>query len=339
MAISKEQIFKARYHWADLAKLVGIFGVVYIHNSGYLNSYFRFAVPVFITISFFLIERSILMKKTFKVKDFLRKRPSRLAVPYLLWSCVYLFFNYQSTSKSILKFFSVHWIGFGWSGQYYLVVLASLTLLYPLFRMARVNLISLTIILAITLVFYIFFSYLSISKLVSKLHGLPLMYWIFYVYLGIYAARNYEKLQHNLQRVSFFYRYILLLALPLVMVIENAFLQGSGSARESYFRISTILVSTLVFLLFLSLEDCLIRKEANKFNIVVNWLGSYTLGIYCLNPLVIRMAQHFQFISSNNHPLFFIELILSISNCSIIYLICLFISILIGQLKGTILVK
>ena len=339
MAIANEQILNTRYQWINLAKVCSIFGVVYIHSGGYLSSYFRFGVPIFITISFFLIERSSLMKRAFKVKEFLRKRLLRLTIPYLFWGFVYLIFNYQSTDKSILKFLSIHWIGFGWSGQYYLLILASLTSIYPLLRTTNVNLISLTIALILTIIFYVVFNYLSVSELVSKLGELPLIYWIFYVYLGIYAARNYEQLQYNLRRIKIHYRLVLLIILPLIMVFENDFVQNSGFARESYFRISTILVSTLVFLLFLSLEDHFKGGEVSTFSRAMNWGSHWTLGIYCLNPLVINMVKYFQLIIDANHLPFLIKLALSISNCFAICFIALIISILINQLRGGILVK
>lgn len=324
-----------QYLWIDLAKILSIFGVIYIHSNGFLSTYFRFGVPLFISISFFLSERSFI-KREIKVSKFLRKRILRLAIPFFFWSFFYFFISQPSYHGSLSKIVTKYWTGFGWSGQYYLIILIFLNLLYPWLRKVRVTLTSLLFIAFFTIIFlYILFNYLKLSSLVTRLNVVPVFYWIFYLYLGIYSARNYEDIQTSLTVVKPAYKLVFLLTIPFLISIENAAAIDIGFARESYFRVSTILVSAVVFFLFLSLEDNL-KNKLNASGHILSWLSSWTLGIYCLNPFFIDLLRG-RLLNSDNSTAN--ELLLSMLNCSLIYAFCLICSYLIFRVKGGILVR
>jgi Uncharacterized protein conserved in bacteria len=105
-----------RHIGLDLLRILAAFGVVLIHTSSplvignmkHINETFwaanfydslgRFSVPIFVIISGFFILRPVV-----SLRDFYRRRFSRIAWPFLIWSIVYflwaIFFDKTSWSK------------------------------------------------------------------------------------------------------------------------------------------------------------------------------------------------------------------------------------------------
>lgn len=319
----------------DIAKLLSMFGVVYIHSDGYMSTYFRFGVPLLISISFFLAERKF-AKDKIQMASFFKKRIPRLAIPFFIWSLFYFIINHQSHYESFLKVITKHWTGFGWSGQYYLIVLLSLTLLYPWLRRSQVTSSLILFISFFTIIcFYIPFNYLAVSSIVRKLGPVPFFYWLFYFYLGIYAARKYDEIQIALAPIKPVYKIIALAFIPFLMIFEDTYVSSIEIAQDSYFRFSTIIVSALVFFLFLSLEDWL-KSQLQSFKYILSWLSSWSLGIYCLNPFFIGLLNKKLVHSNDFIPA---SLFLSTFNSLLLCIACLIVSYLIFKFKGGLLVK
>lgn len=327
---NKEFSNSDRYYWVDLAKAVSIFGVVYIHSGGLGSAYFRFGVPIFIAISFFLSERSTLTKKDFSAVYYWKKRIPRLLAPYLIWSFVYILFKLQPSYPSLMKFISFHWIGFGWSGQYYLLTLIALVILYPWLRKINFTLKGLTVFFALTFfLLYLPLNYLSISTIVSRLGELPFFYWLPYMFLGIFTARNYESIRIRLRSLQNYLKLSALILIPLVMNIENMFLLGTDVARQSYFRLSTIIVSPLILILFIGLEDLL--QKQNLARSLIKPVSLWALGIFCLNPLLIQVLTGLLGNILHASVAFPVALVVSILKAVLVVLMAVFISYVIGR--------
>ena len=80
----------------DLLRAVAILGVVWIHGCDTsawafrMSRYAAAAVPIFILISFYLLQRSILRNPEADGGQLLRRRLKRLIPPYAVWSAAYL---------------------------------------------------------------------------------------------------------------------------------------------------------------------------------------------------------------------------------------------------------
>lgn len=339
---------KSYYHWVDLLKAIGIWGVVYIHSSLGLFShldlismtnYFRFCVPIFISISFFLLEQRLISEERvgyISIEAFLKKRLPRLVVPYLFWTCVYIIINHKSTYPSISKFITNHWIGFGWSGQYYFVVLMALTVIYPWLRTVDLSQKMLGIIAIFTIFLYLPFNYTSVFCKDRNCMQLPFLY-LFYMFLGIYLARKYEEIKARFQRVNLHLRLSLVLASPLFIVLEESLLGNLDSGRRVYFRASTMLASYLILVIFSSFEDSL--SKAKSINYLSSYLSSWSLGIFCINPLIIGMFERFNLKILNQQMDFSLVVLLSFLVSFIVIALSILMSFIISQVGAKILVK
>jgi surface polysaccharide O-acyltransferase-like enzyme len=90
-----------RHQETDALKAFSIIGVIWIHSSALVqdsyikipSSYFRFCVPVFIIISFYLLGKKKLAKESQTFKDSIKEgknRIIRLFIPFIFWSVFYI---------------------------------------------------------------------------------------------------------------------------------------------------------------------------------------------------------------------------------------------------------
>ncbi|MCW2094165.1 MULTISPECIES: acyltransferase [Lelliottia] len=139
-------------NWVNFCRVVAVAAIVLIHSTSFyfytfpvgskawwigniFNSAARWAVPVFIMISGYLI---VARGKTQNLKEFYLKRASRIAIPTLIWSIFYvLFFKYAilkgapsfGLSEAIDKIVT----GRPYSHMWFLFMLIGMYLATPLF--------------------------------------------------------------------------------------------------------------------------------------------------------------------------------------------------------------
>ena len=218
------ELTKNHFFWIDFAKAISIFGVVYIHsgindNPLFINttSYFRFCVPIFIIISFFLAEHSHLNSRKQNSKFyFLKKRLSRLMIPYVFWSLLYAFGQYFLGIRSVIDFGPT----FAWQGQYFFIILFQLTIIYPWFRIIKVNRFKLTLFLIATCLLYMA-RYFGLTLPFIFSGETAFFYWLFYVYLAIYIAQNQEIIKKFLDTISLFLIIVTIILFPLSIIAES----------------------------------------------------------------------------------------------------------------------
>ncbi|KMQ49833.1 hypothetical protein CHISP_3244 [Chitinispirillum alkaliphilum] len=105
-----------RWFWADLLKILAVFGVVLIHSSApflvqykqageliwwsgnLYNSASRWCIPVFIMLS-----GAFLLRKTQKdsVHTFFKRRVQRIAIPFLIWSVIYYLWRVYANNEPL----------------------------------------------------------------------------------------------------------------------------------------------------------------------------------------------------------------------------------------------
>lgn len=280
---------------ADILKVFSIIGVVFIHGSGLISFFpsglnfsqqqiglaanaLRFCVPVFIFFWAYFMEKSILKRGP----GIIPSRFYKLLIPFAFWSLIYCVIKADIRHTSPVTLIIKHWTGYGWSGQYYFVILFQLVVLFPLWRRISLWLTGLSpVVYILSILFFIFIAYSGWSqiRLVTRISDRIFIYWWPYVILGIIHAHR------NIFRFSIppFLKWASVILIPLEVYCFNP-VTVSPYALASVFVSSMLLISTMESKLTyqslpLWLAD-MVRRTAN-----------YTLGIYCLNPLVILILN------------------------------------------------
>jgi probable poly-beta-1,6-N-acetyl-D-glucosamine export protein len=202
----------------DLLRVIAILAVVAIHTttktiqavsgdlhlvpySLFFNQTVRFAVPLFFLISGFVLELS--SPPDLNYWAYLKKRLSRILVPYLFWSFVYYFFVYPG---NISGFPHALLAGTASYQLYFIPTLLVFYLIFPLFHRYYRILANRWVLLALGILqlFFLYHDYYLTSYPIFYPLNIALLN--FYVFiLGIVASRHQSFLQKTLQK----FRYLL----------------------------------------------------------------------------------------------------------------------------------
>lgn len=274
---------------ADLIKCFSIFGVVFVHGSSLLGGYsqfnetigslMRFCVPCFILIWAFYFEKSYAKKDKKERIEYIKKRFVHLFTVFIIWSLIYFIYHSEWENFSPVKIISVHFSGYGWSGQYFFIILFQLLLLFPFLRWLYANKILRYLTLFIIGIIYILLSYhyKVIPTTIGKISTRPFIYWIPYVFAGIAFARMEIK---KLPPVFAF--------TVLLMPVEIYILNKLGIAYMVYITPITLIASILTCGYFLQASLHIENKNVNQ---IVSFIGQNTMTIFVSNPLIILLLK------------------------------------------------
>jgi len=276
----------------DLLKTICITAVVFIHGAlliPFVPSEFdfkhperwieisthllRFCVPVFIFLWAFFLEKSIL-KNGITV---LTTRFIKLFIPFVLWTTIYFIYTADFKSLSIGSAISKYWLGYGWAGQYYFIILFQLMALFPVLRiMSKLLMNYLTLTYTLSIAVFLIACYTNIFDfgIVEKISQRAFVYWLPYAILGII---NVHK---NVFKSPAIY---LLALLPISLTIEVFYLH-LGDLRP--YLTTTVFLSSIAILALLLDSKIVIRKNVWAVN-MIQYISKNTLGVFCINPLVV----------------------------------------------------
>jgi len=291
MKIRQHENLQKRNASADILKAMSIFAVVFIHGSflipvsqsrydidseslRFLGHMLRFCVPVFIFLWAYFTEKSVLKssEKTYY------NRIYKLFIPFVFWSSVYFIILADLKNLNILTLISRHWVGYGWSGQYYFIILFQLILLFGFIRKLTLQILHYPYI--IILISFCFFAIISYSNwfeigIIGKLSYRPFIYWLPYAILGvIHAHKNIIKWSIP----------IIIAYISPVLILAEIYIFNPNLLNE--YMLPSVFITTIL----------LISTTASKLTyenlppwiaVLVQTLSNSTLGIFCLNPLVI----------------------------------------------------
>ena len=271
----------------DILKTIAIFGVVWIHGSTLLGSLstfnivvsqmFRFAVPTFIIIWAYFLEKG-LQKRT-NVWAYYRRRFLYLFSVYFFWSLLYFLLLADWDQLSLKSAISKHWSGYGWSGQFFFIILFQLLLLFPGIRIVFDNALFRKGTIVVGMLLFITFGYFDtfFPEIIWKIGDRFFVYWIPYAFWGIYLARE--------PQLSFsFWGCLSVLLIPL----EFLLLKGTDPMFSQYVSPSVFLASILItgpFLLRRSNDFSAWQKKLSSF------IGNNTMTVFVANPIVIIVVS------------------------------------------------
>lgn len=316
---------------ADLIKTSAIFGVVYIHGSflfGYTSIFsqslvwlFRFAVPCFIILWAYFFEKSYQKKSPTERRQYLINRFTHLFIVYFAWSLLYFFIWVDWGTLTVKEIITAHFSGYGWSGQYFFIILFQLVVLFPLLRYLYSIKVTRYIILALTLIVYFIWGYCysSLPAFIMKIGDRPFIFWIAYVFVGFMLAGEKHIIVN-----------IILGGFVLLIPVE-AFLLDRYSLDHSPYLTPIILLSSILF--------CLAMFQVKSLNVhsgfgkVISYIGKNTMTIFVANPLVIYVLSLFIIQNSLGPPSLLAKIVFPILSTIIVLTICLLISALLKKVR------
>lgn len=276
---------------ADFLKTISIFGVVYIHSSSLFNcisSYrmlflwqFRFAVPFFVIIWAYFFEKS-LNKNNESVIKFLFKKFYYTFRLFLVWSFIYFLFNCQWSTLTARDLLTKYFSGFGWSGQYFFLIMLQGIIFYPLIRICyKIRFLRYTVLICILTLYLIFeFNLLEGEgqDILYKLGYRPIIYWIPYIFLGIKLSRLNTQFNFNI-----FLSLLILSIIPIELYLLNL-----SSINREYITLGILfssIISCSIILKNRPLKTPLIFERFFKYT------GKNTLVVFITNPLIIFLLK------------------------------------------------
>lgn len=310
MAGHKEDTYHSEI---DILRIVSIFSVVLIHTTSkildfskfniashpfalFLNQISRFAVPLFFMISAFVLEHNYSQKFNYLI--YLKKRFSRLLLPYLFWSLIYYYFIYPHNSDSIIKSL---FIGSSSYQLYFIPTLFIFYLIYPLLS-RYLNIISHWLLFIILLI--VQFTLLSIDyyfKPLSFAHPINvfLLNFMFFIF-GMLASHHHNKIFSFIKKYKKLY-IIFSLLLAIYIYFEGAlryfntqnYLAFSSQWRPSVF-LYTIILSSLLFYF---------SKQIKINPFFIKKISSYTFFVFFIHVIFIEIIWKILPVTYLNHPL------------------------------------
>lgn len=252
------------------------------------NQIARFAVPLFLIMSGFLLFHADLNKPSFSARDFYHRRFGKILWPYFLWSLFYACLNGimgASLLAALLQLpFQLLW-GTAYYHLYFVVIIIQLYLLYPLLYrwMIRAPRICLLTGLALTLTCQIMLNQYSLGQLAlpRQLNNLSLVFfpvWIFFFVFGMFAARYKASLAGLIKNRRG--QLALLWIISLALVVIDGYLHNTyGSSSRP-----TVMLYTLCSFFFFYALALNFRGYSRT---IIDWLARQSFLIYLLHPLVL----------------------------------------------------
>lgn len=305
--ISKKTIKTPRIIFFDILKIALIFLVVNIHirvitpsNAHLFGSLWSYTVPIFMTISFFFMNKYFSqMRLSFSI---VWERIKRLFLPLVFWSGVGFLFNPKlfNIKNALLQILTGKVVN---TPLYYLDILILFTLIFWLItflpQKIRTPLHFLIIIVALTLdysgISFRFFD--PMSEQVKRSYG-QIVELIKYASLGIlFATLN----KQNKKNIFLFF----LTVVSFFVMVYHKFPETHGF---NYSGANLFAGTIFVLSLSLLIAKLQLPPKAGK---IINILGAYSFGVYLFHIIFLeKLVRTFQGIKIfNNHfPLLFLFL-------------------------------
>lgn len=274
--MSNKEIDRNRNINIDFLKGISIICVILIHSSDlfitnnisikFISEISRVSVPIFIIIWAYFLEKSI-QKKPDNLFLTIYNRFKHLFLVYLIWSIFYFLITCNWDTITIKKIITTHFSGYGWSGQYFFIILFQLLLIYPILQYLN-NIKYLRILtIIISILYIIWFGYYNKNQveLLNKLSERPFIFWLPYVFYGMNIQNNIKAKFHPL-------------VLFIIVLIPIDFYYFKS--QYPYLKI-TVLISSILIVKYT------IQNSFIKHSTIISKIGSNSMFYFLINPIVI----------------------------------------------------
>ncbi|WP_128331222.1 acyltransferase [Apibacter sp. HY039] len=252
------------------------------------ESFTRFCVPVFL-----MITGALTLGKPYKLTDFLKKRFTRILIPFLFWSLIYIMYN---LSREFFKFhrtfdleFVKYSLEYGWNKlafgagyhMWYIYLLISLYLIHPVINRWLLNsnrkeqIYFLCICAFAVLINYFPFVYLKTSVDLSFFSQ-----FLGFFVLGYFLFTTKLNINNRNKIILFFVYFFSCLLISLDTYLSSV---KNGVLTENY-KPWDIIQAISIFIIFKTVSFF------NKKNRFLSFISKYSYGIYLIHVLMIDIS-------------------------------------------------
>jgi probable poly-beta-1,6-N-acetyl-D-glucosamine export protein len=287
----------------DILRIIAILAVILIHTTTrnlevsvyklqeipltlFLNQAARFAVPLFFMISGFVLELNYHLHESYL--QYLKKRISRIFIPYLFWSVIYYFFIYIKGRNP--NFISAIIRGDASYQLYFIPTLIVFYLLFPIIHkyFYIIGNKYVIIFLGLAQLLILYFDY--------NIHSLPFFYPLsiallnYFVFIaGVAVARNQERF------VNFINKRKLILGLVTVIFALFVYFEGlNGYLTTHNYTVfySSFRPSVLIYTLFLAGFLYWVFKRNFKFVLIIKTFSRLSFFVFFTHIIILEAVWY-----------------------------------------------
>ncbi len=254
-------------------------------TAGYISQIGRLGTPVFAVISAFLLTHSVL-KRGFDLNYFVKSRFTKIFVPYIIWTTVYLYYLgvVEVNLDSNKNFIGYYLFGTGNYHLYFILTVLQFYVLFPVLQKIKKGL-PLLLTYAFSTILTVFWQLnyeqfsIDIPVIGTFVMSRAFIFnWISYFILGIIFAKYYEEINMGIRK----YKTLLLPSILVIFISFLIFIDLDHFVTSSH---PMFLLYTPFFLAFLIYFYLIVRKSKLIMQILT-LIGNYSMGIYLVHPLV-----------------------------------------------------
>lgn len=308
----------------DILRAVAAFAVVMIHvtasplstlpvNSrsffwySLLNQWSRFSIPAFVLITGLVLCYTYGQREGFKPGEFLVKRLQAIAIPYLVWTVIYMLWRTRVEGSWAKLPENLAWSvirGNAMYQLYFIVLIFQYYLLFPLIRpLARSRWLGITTVVALGIqallmwdTYYgLFTPQVTTPWLVELLKWRDRLFpwWMGYFMAGLWIATKLDGILAISRRYA---AALLALSGALLAWMMQEYLQAMtqpgmtvGFAATG-FRPTAFLYALAAIVALLGFGGWTLKREAAWPNRILLELGKHSFGIFLIHPLVLELS-------------------------------------------------
>jgi surface polysaccharide O-acyltransferase-like enzyme len=295
----------------DFLRAFAALSVIAIHStSGYVvqttsgfvwNQLMRYAVPLFVILSGFLLYFRDKSKPPLTYPFFLKKRLKKVLIPYLLWTVIYVCYSSShilirlitNEPSQFVALLAKHILrGTGFTHLYFVLIVIQLYAIYPILRDMLQHHPKLILYgsLGLTLISQTAIYFNQINLIVLPNLGIPYVslfpIWLFFFIFGMYAALQKEVWDHYLLGKENRMFLIWLAAFGLLFV-DSQFTKTAASSIKPTVMIYTMASYFLFYTLALKWGN-----TKKRMGVYLDWLSKHSFFIFLIHPLFLNFLVY-----------------------------------------------
>lgn len=265
----------------------------------FFNQISRYGTPAFAMISGFLLYNQAINRK-FTVKRFLTSRFTKVIIPFLVWSILYLILKWtynkytlpnMDTPGEVKDFLYFFFTGKSNYHLYFIAIVVQFYILFPFLKFIKSK--NSLILLTIT---SLFINYFFVQYKIDIGTGLFnnfinervfIFHWIYYFFLGGLLVYYWEKIM-TWVRENTLYSILIGLIVIIAGVFEYKFLGWIESNR-----VMNMVNLPLLFIAFAGVYISLSSWPRIR-NFIIQ-IGNLSMGIYLVHPFILFFLRNHEF--------------------------------------------